>query len=48
MCLVLELDIAFPATLNASVLSLLMGTEEKVLNPSSIRKLERYIASLAP
>ena len=26
----------------------LMGTEEKVLNPSSIRKLERYTASLAP
>ena len=48
MCLVLELNIAFPATLSAPVLSLLMGTEEKVLNLSSIRKLESYTASLAP
>ena len=44
----LELNIAFPATLSAPVLSLLMGTEEKVLNPSSIRKLERYTTTLAP
>ena len=33
---------------SAPVLSLLMETEEKVLNPSSIRKLGRYTASLAP
>ena len=48
MCLVLELNVAFSATLSGPVLSLLMETEEKVLNPSSIRKLERYTAYLAP
>ena len=48
MCLVLGLNIAFPATLSAPVLWLFMGTEEKVLNPSSVRKLERHTASLAP
>ncbi|CAB1103219.1 unnamed protein product [Ectocarpus sp. CCAP 1310/34] len=40
MCLVLELDITLLATVNAPVLSLLMGTDRKVLNPISVMKLE--------
>ncbi|CAB1116981.1 unnamed protein product [Ectocarpus sp. CCAP 1310/34] len=40
MCLVLELNIALLATVNAPVLSLLMGTDRKVLNPISVMKLE--------
>ena len=48
ICLLLVLNIVFPVTLSTHVLSLLIGTEENVLNLSSIRQLERYTVYLAP
>ena len=41
ICLVLALNMLFPATLSAPVLSLRMGTCEESLSPNSVRKLDR-------
>ena len=41
ICLVLALNMLFPATLSAPVLSLRMGTCGESLSPNSVRKLDR-------
>ena len=41
ICLVLALNMLFPATLSTPVLSLRMGTCEESLSPNSVRKLDR-------
>ena len=41
ICLVLALNMLFPATLSAPMLLLRMGTCEESLSPDSVRKLDR-------